>query len=151
MNNTQEEYANEVKQSFETILGADLTLRKKRKTEIDFQKEEFEKLIQSLEFVNTRSILIESDWKIGFGQYDESFYELIDKLITLHFGKQEADIIFFFVYERINADGTINELRDSDGHYVPMNNYADLWNLIQYIRKTKKKIEKVTKKKDAES
>jgi hypothetical protein len=61
----------------------------------------------------------------------------------MQFGKEASEIIFFYVYERINPDGTVNELADQDGQVVALNNPTDLWMLVNHIKnktnKTKKK------------
>jgi hypothetical protein len=61
----------------------------------------------------------------------------------MQFGKEASEVIFFYVYERINPDGTVNELADQDGQVVALNTPTDLWMLVNHIKnktsKTKKK------------
>jgi hypothetical protein len=133
--NQGEQHANGVKQSLEKIIGSDLGLKRKRKTEEDIQREIFEKFIIKLEQVNVRTALLGGDFNIDFSKYDEEFYEVIDSLILLHFGKEAAEVIFFYVYERINPDGSINELRDSGDNVVPLNSIQDLWVVVNNVMK----------------
>jgi hypothetical protein len=139
MENKGEQHAQGVKASLEGITGADLSLKRKRKTEKDVNREVFEKIILALEKASVRSSIIGGDFQLNFTEYDETFYEIIDNLILMHFGKEASELIFFYVYERINPDGSVNALADVNGDIVPMNGPSDLWELIEYIRNKKTK------------
>ena len=139
MENKGEQHAQGVKASLEGITGADLSLKRKRKTEKDVNREVFEKIILALEKASVRSSIIGGDFQLDFTEYDETFYEIIDNLILMHFGKEAAELIFFYVYERINPDGSVNALADVNGDIVPMNGPSDLWDLIEYMKNRKTK------------
>ena len=138
-----DEHAKGVQQSIESIIGADTVLKRRKKTEDDISRDTFEKIIITLEQANVRSSIIGGDFKLDFTSYDETFYEIIDNLILMQFGKEASEVIFFYVYERINPDGTVNELADQDNNVVALNNPTDLWMLVNHIKnktnKTKKK------------
>ena len=139
MENKGEQHAQGVKASLEGITGADLSLKRKRKTEKDVNREVFEKIILALEKASVRSSIIGDEFQLNFTEYDETFYEIIDNLILMHFGKEASELIFFYVYERINPDGSVNALADVNGDIVPMNGPSDLWELIDYIKNKKTK------------
>lgn len=139
MENKGEQHAQGVKDSLEKIIGTDLSLKRKRKTEEDIQREIFEKLIINLESINVRSSILGGEFEIDLTKYDERFYDTIDSLILLHFGKEAAEVIFFYVYERINPDGSTNELRDSEDNVIPLNNPSDLWTVVNDVMKKFKK------------
>ena len=138
-----DEHAKGVQQSIESIIGADTILKRRKKTEDDINRDIFEKIIITLEQANVRSSIIGGDFKLDFTSYDETFYEIIDNLILMQFGKEASEVIFFYVYERISPDGSINELADQDNNVVALNNPTDLWMLVNHIKnktnKTKKK------------
>jgi hypothetical protein len=138
-----DEHAKGVQQSIESIIGADTVLKRRKKTEDDINRDTFEKIIITLEQANVRSSIIGGEFKLDFTSYDETFYEIIDNLILMQFGKEASEVIFFYVYERINPDGTVNELADQDNNVVALNNPTDLWMLVNHIKnktsKTKKK------------
>jgi hypothetical protein len=129
-----DEHAKGVQQSIESIIGADTVLKRRKKTEDDISKDTFEKIIITLEQANVRSSIIGGDFKLDFTSYDETFYEIIDNLILMQFGKEASEVIFFYVYERINPDGTVNELADQDNQVVALNNPTDLWMLVNHIK-----------------
>lgn len=128
-----------VKQSFENILNADFTVRRKKKTELDIERELFTNIIATLEKLNIRSNILASDLDIDLVKYDEVFYRAIDDLILLHFGKESAELIYFYVYDRIDPDGNIQYLSDTAGNPVILENISDLWYIIQNIKGTMEK------------
>jgi hypothetical protein len=75
-----------------------------------------------------------NDLKIDFTTYDEKFYDVIDTLILMQFGKEASEIIFFYLYERVNPDGTTNQLVDTNDNYVVLNSPTDLWELVKVIQ-----------------
>lgn len=126
-----QEHANGVKSSIEDILGAGASLRRKKKSEDDNQREKFEKIIRTLEEIEVRGIILGSDLQLDFRSYDEKFYIVIDYILELHFGKEGYELISFYLYERINPDGSVNELMDENDNIVPLNTPADLWELLK--------------------
>jgi hypothetical protein len=134
MENKGEQHAQGVKRTLETMIGTDLSLKRKKKNEIDLNREMFEKTIFALERSNVRSAIIGTEFSVDLSSYDELFYEIIDNLMVMHFGKEASEIIFFYVYERINPDGTINELRDMNDNPVILESPNDLWAIINLIK-----------------
>jgi hypothetical protein len=139
MENKGERHAQGVKQTLETMIGTDLSLKRKKKSEHDLNKEQFEKIIIALEKVNVRTAIVGSEFDLDLSKYDESFYEIIDNLIMMQFGKQASEVIFFYVYERMNPDGSINELRDQNDISIVLNNPTDLWELVNVIKNASSK------------
>ena len=128
-----------IKQSLQDILNVDFKVKRKKKTELDIQKDLFFKIIISLEKLNMRSNVLTVDLDIDLTKYDETFYDVLDNLLILNFGKNIAEIIFFYVYDRIDQDGNITSLSDSKGNDILLENVHDLWTLIQSINKMEKK------------
>jgi hypothetical protein len=137
-----EQHAQGVRQTLETMIGTDLSLKRKKKSEYDLNKELFEKIIIALERANIRTALVGTEFDVDLSKYDETFYEVIDNLLLMQFGKQAAEVIFFYVYERMNPDGSINELRDTNDTPIVLNNPTDLWDLINVIRNASSKTTK---------
>jgi|688.fasta_scaffold881041_2 hypothetical protein len=137
-----EQHAQGIKQTLETMIGTDLSLKRKKKSEHDLNKELFEKIIIALERTNIRTALVGTEFDVDLSKYDETFYEVIDNLMLMQFGKQAAEVIFFYVYERMNPDGSINELRDTNDTPIVLNNPTDLWDLINVIKNASSKTTK---------
>ena len=137
-----EEHTQGIKTSIESIIGSDTVLKRKKKTEDDINKESFEKLIQTIEEVQVRSTLLHAEFKLNFFDYEEKFYEVIDRLFNIHFGREASEIIFFYIYERMNPDGTVNHLADVEGNPIPLESPSDLWALANYLKEKNNKVKK---------
>jgi len=131
-----------IKRSVEDIIGSDTVLKRKKKTEEDLDRESFEKIIFLLEEIQTRGVLLQVDLGLDYSAYDEKFYEIIDRLFQIHFGKEAAEMIFFYAYERINPDGSVNELVDENNQIVALNSPTDLWYLVNHIKNKTNKVNK---------
>jgi hypothetical protein len=142
MENKGEQHAQGVKTTLETMIGTDLSLKRKKKSEHDFNRELFEKIIIALEKNNVRTAIIGAEFDLDLSKYDESFYEIIDSLMVMQFGKQAAEVIFFYVYERLNPDGSVNELRDANDNPIVLNTPSELWDLINVIKNASSKTTK---------
>ena len=81
--------------------------------------------------------MLDADYGIITDKYNEPFFQIIDGLLYLHFGKEAGDLIMFYIYERSNPDGSVNELEDEEGNIVPLNRIEDLWELTKRLRSKK--------------
>ena len=123
-----------LKQSLDQLLQADTSIKRKNKKIYDQKKELFINLINQFEKAITRSYLMEKDFKVDLSKYEESFYQVIDSLILLAFGKQIYEILSFYFYDRYNPDGTQNSIiiQETDEE-VELDNVEDLWNIVVSI------------------
>ena len=136
----EKNHAEGIKQSIESIIGVDTVLKPKRKTDDDIQREKFIQVIQMIEKAEVRGMLLAKEVNLDFFSYDEIFYNIIDTLFELQFGKEASEIIFFYLYERIGEDGEPQELIDESGNKVPLNSPSDLWHVVKHVQsKVKKK------------
>ena len=132
-----DEHTQGIKNSIESIIGNGTVLKRKKKTEDDLNRESFEKLIRIMEEIQVRDTLMMTELGLDYSNYNEKFYEVIDRLFGIHFGAQASEVIFFYIYERINPDGSTNELTDEKENPVPLNSPTDLWYLVNHIKNKK--------------
>jgi len=121
------------------LIGTESTVKRRKKTKEEAQHEMFLTTISLLEHILNRGIMLESDYGFNTIKYDEPFYQIIDSLIYLHFDEDAADLIMFYLYERINPDGTLNPIIDITGAEVSLEDAEDLWILVQQITEENKK------------
>lgn len=91
-----------------------------------------------METIEVKTALLNSEFRIDLTEYNEIFYIAIDNLMELCFNKKITDIISFYLYERINPDGSINPIQDSKGNEIILENPSDLWYLIKLLQQEKK-------------
>lgn len=122
---------NSLKQSLDQLLQADTSIKRKNKKSYDQKRDLFINVINQFESAITKSYLIEKDYKIDMSKYEENFYQIIDSLILLAFGKQVYELLSFYFYERYNPDGSENGLIiEETGEEVFIKDAMELWDLI---------------------
>jgi len=120
----------QVQLGVDEILGTKTLIRRKRKSVLDKKRELFFNVIVMMEELFVRQNLVYADLNLDFTNYDEKFFTIIDMLLYMNFGKQCMELIAFYLYDRVNADGTINALLINDDEELFLNNPTDLWNLM---------------------
>jgi hypothetical protein len=134
----QKDYIEKLQEQINLIIGAKSTLKRRKKNSEDAQREIFLNTIPLLEHIVNRGAMLEGDYGINMIKYDEPFFQIIDGLIYLHFGKEAGEIIMFYIYERTNPDGSVNTLLDNQDNVVPLDRIEDLWELVKHIMNTSK-------------
>ena len=125
-----DEGLNQIQVAINSILNIKSLIRRKKKTQSDKRKELFISIINSIEQIINRQTLMYADLQLDFASYDEAFLDTIDALIILHFGKEGAEVVGYYLWERLNPDGSINPLLDENDNVIILETASDLWNLL---------------------
>jgi len=123
----------EIQQAINNILNVKSYVRRKKKSQSEKRRELFISIINSIEQIVTRQNMMYLDLQLDFAKYDEPFLDTIDALIIFYFGKEGAELISWYLWERLNPDGTTNPLLDEDNKEVPINSAAELWSVLVAI------------------
>ena len=122
---------NNLKESLDQLLQVDTSIKRKNKKIYDQKKELFINLITQFEQSITRSYLMEKDFNVDLSKYEEGFYQVIDSLILLAFGKQIYEILSFYFYDRYNPDGNKNSIVIQETEEeIELDTVEDLWNIV---------------------
>jgi len=128
-----EPYKN-LKITIDEILNTNCIVRRKRKSESDKNTEIFKQVINTIEFINNRSYLAMHEFGMDMNAYDEKFLEVIDALLYTMYGKDCYELISFYLFHRINEDGTINPvIVEETGQKIVLENPYQLYDLIKEI------------------
>jgi hypothetical protein len=119
-----------IQMGVDAILNTKTIIRRRRRSASDKKKELFVALINALEEVRVRQALMYTDLSLDFSTYDEKFFTAIDILMHMGFGSKCTDVIGFYLYDRLNGDGSINPLVVNGKHNVVLNNAYELWNFL---------------------
>lgn len=125
----------DIKKAVDQLLKINSTVKRKKKAYIDKQKDLFTGIIMAIQATQTRTVLTQTELKLDFNSYDEMFLQVIDSLILLHFGKEGYELISFYLYEKFNPDGTVNDIMDDNEEVVPTETIDDIWNLLMKLKK----------------
>jgi hypothetical protein len=129
----------DIKKAVDQLLKVNSTVKRKKKAYLDKQKDLFTSIIMALQATQIRTSLVNSELKVDFSTYDEMFLQLIDSLILLHFGKEGFEVINFYLYDKFNPDGTVNELYDDEDKIVPSETPDDIWNILSKLKSDNEK------------
>jgi len=124
---------NEIQIAINQLLNVKSLIRRKKKTQEVKKRELFISIINSIESIINRQNLMYADLSLDFANYDEAFLETIDALIILHFGKEGAEVIGFYLWDRLSPDGKIEPLLDEEDKPIYLETAHDLWNLLLRI------------------
>ena len=119
-----------VQGAIDNLLNVKSIIRRKRKNEHDKRKELFITAINNIETCIMRSNIAFADFGIDYSNYDEVYHTAIDSLVLLAFGKDAAELISFYLWDRTNEDGSINPLYDEDETEIILRDVHELWNLL---------------------
>ena len=120
----------QVKTAVDKLLNVTTVIKRKKKNQSEKKRELFVQIINSIEEIIVRSKLVYGEMMVDFSNYDEKFLSVIDSLIYLHFGQGPFELISWYIYERMNPDGTANFLLDEMGNEIARENPYKLYDLI---------------------
>jgi hypothetical protein len=128
-----EQPLNEIQTAINQILNVKSMIRRKKKTQEEKKKELFISIINSIEQIINRQNLMYTELDLDLTKYDDTFLDTIDALIVLHFGKEGAEIVGYYLWDRVSPDGSIMPLLDTDDREIYLESAQDLWNLLLAI------------------
>ena len=129
----------DIRKAVDQLLKVNSSVKRKKKAHIDKQKDLFISIITALQAVQTRTYLVQAELRLDFSSYDETYMQIIDSLILLNFGKEGYEVISFYLYEKWNPDGSVNELFDDDENIVPSTTPEDIWLILQKLKNDNEK------------
>jgi len=106
-------------------------------------KKTFTNLVETFEQLHLRTFQIEEHAGIILERYDEPFFALIEGLFYMNYGDWQAELIMWYVYDRLDEDGEILPLTMTDvdsetEEEIYITNPGELYDLIKKIGKKSK-------------
>ena len=122
-----------IQNAVDKILNVKTVTKRKKKNESEKKRELFFQIIQSIDELHIRQNLLYADIRVDFSSYDEQFFNIIDQLLDISFGTKGAHLIGFYLYDRINPDGSINPILTEDGREILLQDPYQLWELLKAL------------------
>lgn len=123
----------EIQNAVDKLLNVKTVAKRKKRNESDKKRELFFTIVQNVEEILVRQNLLYADIQIDFSAYDEKFFQIIDQLLDLNFGPKGAHLIGYYLYDRMNPDGTINPILTEDGRELILTDPYQLWELLKAV------------------
>ena len=117
----------------DSLLGTKTTVRRKKRTISDRKKEMFDSIITLMEETIVRSNLAYQELQIDLFKYEDKYIQIIDMLMFMNFGEDAIDVVSFYLYDRLNDDGSINPMYNPAGQEIILENPYQLWDLVLLV------------------
>jgi hypothetical protein len=117
----------------DSLLGTTTTVRRKKRTISDRKKEMFVSIITLMEETIVRSNLAYQELHIDLFKYEDKYIQIIDMLMFMNFGEDAIDVVSFYLYDRMNDDGTINPMYNPAGQEIILETPYQLWDLVLLV------------------
>ena len=131
------ELQNNLEEGFGKLFNSSVIIKKQRRNKALKKKALFISLIDQYEKSIGKSMKLQAEFSIDLFDYEEPFYSVIDKLMLLMWGANVYELVTFYVYERVNLDGSPNYLIETDENgedkEVYLNSAEDLYNYLLQI------------------
>jgi hypothetical protein len=120
---------NDIKELFNQILGSEVTI----KDNLDATEEGvflvfIKKLEEAYEMEND---LFEVSG-IELTKITDPLWFVLENTFKFLYGEEAANLVWWYVFDRFNPDGTIVPLEDESGKQYTLNSPKDLWSYIKY-------------------
>lgn len=103
-----DELKSNLEAGFNKLFNSPVIIKKKKRNKELKKKSLFISLISQYEQALSKSIKLQSEFNIDLFDYEEPYFGVIDKLILLMWSGEVYEIISYYLYERINIDGSLN-------------------------------------------
>ena len=126
-----------LEEGFGKLFNSSIIIKKQKVNKENKKKQLFILLLNEYEDVLKKSLELSNQFKIDLYEYEEGYFNVIDKLMLLMWGDNVYDLISFYLYDRISLDGSLNALLEiQEGNpdkEIILKNTEDLYNYLIQI------------------
>ena len=105
-----DELKHNLEAGFNKLFNSPIIIRKKKRDQALKKKALFISLVTQYEISLNKSVKLQTEFAIDLFDYEGSYYEVIDKLMLLMWGGDIYEIVTYYLYERLNLDGSLNSI-----------------------------------------
>ena len=105
-----DELKHNLEAGFNKLFNSPIIIRKKKRDQALKKKALFISLVTQYE----KSVKLQTEFAIDLFDYEGSYYEVIDKLMLLMWGGDIYEIVTYYLYERLNLDGSLNSIIETN-------------------------------------
>lgn len=121
--------SDDVKKLFRHILGSEITIR----DNIDATEAGvFNLFITKLEESYNKENKVFEEGGIELGKITDPMWFVIENSFKFLYGEEAAQLIFWYIFDRFNPDGSIVPLEDEQGKKYIFKTPDDLWSYINH-------------------
>jgi hypothetical protein len=132
-----DELKHNLEAGFNKLFNSPIIIRKKKRDQALKKKALFISLVTQYEISLNKSVKLQTEFAIDLFDYEGSYYEVIDKLMLLMWGGDIYEIVTYYLYERLNLDGSLNSIIETNEEGVETEVYLktaeELYNYLLKI------------------
>lgn len=131
------DYKKNLEEGFNKLFNSSIILRKQKINRENKKKQLFLSIIKEYESTLQKSLDLSNQFKIDLYEYEEGYFNIIDKLMLLMWGENSYEIINYYLYERYSLDGELNAIIEVDDEgnekSILLKKPEDLYNYLIHI------------------
>jgi hypothetical protein len=104
------DYKKNLEEGFNKLFNSSIILRKQKINKGNKKKQLFLSIIKEYEIALQKSLELSNQFKIDLYEYEEDYFNIIDKLMLLMWGESAYNVINYYLYDRFSLDGSLNTL-----------------------------------------
>lgn len=126
----------QIKKDLKDILKIKGAVTRERPVRGLIKKETFCRFIENYKYANDRALIMKNDFQVDFVNFEEPFVQAIEALIHLHFNKDQAQLIEWWLYEKWTSmeEGPLQLQNTETGDELPTETPEQLWDLLQQLK-----------------
>ena len=103
------------------------------------EKDTFIDIVNIFDKCNKRTGLLEQEFNVDLETYENPFFLLIENLLAMAYGENEAEIILWWVYDRFDEEGNLLSIKlnfEDEGieEDVMVETAEELWDLLEKLK-----------------
>ena len=122
-----------MKEILQNKYGEGLDIKESPKTETERELALFIDTIETLEHIWHAEHELHEDYGIDLLGFSQFYYHAIENLVIAKYGYDMADIIWWWVLDRFDADGELLGVEMEDGKVHMLETPKDLWKFLQSL------------------
>lgn len=115
--------------------GQRLRMEESNSTKVKKEKEIFIENVDLLEQCIKRTEVLAMGLSIDLIDYEDPFWVVIENMFLLMYGEVVYELVFWYLYDRIDEDGKLNPLifeeEGKEPKEIKIKNSSDLWKFIE--------------------
>ena len=115
------------------ILGDNVSIKESPKSEEDRRESLFIETISSLEHIWNVDNKLHEEYGIDLMGFTQHYYHVVENLIAMLFGYDKAEIIWWWVLERFDADGKLLGIETEDGKVHILKTSQQLYKFLKKL------------------
>ena len=122
-----------MKKPLQNKFGKGLDIKESPKTEAEREEALFIDTIETLEHIWFAEHQLGDEFGIDLTAFSQYYYHAIENLVVAKYGYDKADVIWWWVLDRFDADGELLGVETTDGDVYMLETPKDLWEFLKKL------------------